>query len=91
LNDWDEPSAVRYYLNLRIDVHVVKQDQLAAAAISVHDAVLVHCTGDSMQETAVKEMSSPAASRSRTARRISVTSISTKPWMKCFRRLASKL
>jgi hypothetical protein len=57
----------------------------------VHDAVLIHRMGDSMHDHGGKGDVPPPASRCRSERRISVTFISTRPWMKFFRRAASKL
>jgi hypothetical protein len=49
-----------------IDVHIVKQDQLVATSIGMHDAVLVNSTGDSMSNNRRNGDVLPAASRTRT-------------------------
>jgi len=46
----DDPLPVGGGLNLGVDVHVIEEDQTAAAPVGVHDAVLIHRPGDGMDQ-----------------------------------------
>lgn len=75
-------------LDLGVDVDVVEQDQLAAAAIGVQDAILGTARPTAAIRNAVNDKSSPAARRRCSTSRATVTSTSIRPWMMFLRRVA---
>jgi hypothetical protein len=76
---------------LRIDINIVKQDQLVSPAVGMEDEILRDRPSDGVhQENAVKERWRLASLTCRSWRHASLTSISTRPWMRTVRRPASR-